>query len=111
MILCCKFRTIVDLGMFIRRFIILFFIFLSLTSRAEAIKIGLVSDAKSVKIAASVSAEIYDSLHNKLLYEIRPMKLYEFKSNNGELSVIANKQKIDFFEIYVFQILVWKDFW
>lgn len=65
------------------------------SSKAEAIKVGLISNTKSVKIASSVSAEIYDSLHNKLLYEIKPMRLYEFRSNGNELTVIRNKQKID----------------
>ena len=95
MLLCCKFNTIVDLGMFIKKFFLLFFIILLFSPRAEAIKIGLLESEKSVKIASSVSAEIYDSFHNKLLYEIQPMKLYEFKSNNGELIVITNKQKLD----------------
>lgn len=81
--------------MFFRRIILLTFIFLSLSLRAEALKIGLANDVKTVKIASSVSAEIYDSLHNKLLYEIRPMKIYEFKSNGNELSVIVNKKNID----------------
>ncbi len=81
--------------MFLKRIILLFFILSSFSLKAEAIKIGLVNDTKAVKIASSVSAEIYDSLHNKLLYEIRPMKVYEFKSNGNELSVIVNKKAID----------------
>ncbi len=81
--------------MFLKRIILLFFILSSFSLKAEAIKIGLVNDTKAVKIASSVSAEIYDSLHNKLLYEIRPMKVYEFKSNGNELSVIVNRKAID----------------
>lgn len=80
--------------MFFKRIILLLFIFLAFSLRAEAIKIGLSNNSKSVKIAASVSAEIYDSLHNKLLYEIRPMKAYEFKSNGNELSVVVNRENI-----------------
>lgn len=81
--------------MFFKKFIILIFILVLFSSKAEAIKVGLISNTKSVKIASSVSAEIYDSLHNKLLYEIKPMRLYEFRSNGNELTVIRNKQKID----------------
>ncbi|MGM9993579.1 MAG: SpoIID/LytB domain-containing protein [Candidatus Avigastranaerophilus sp.] len=81
--------------MFLKRIILLFFILSSFSLKAEAIKIGLVNDTQAVKIASSVSAEIYDSLHNKILYEIRPMKVYEFKSNGNELSVIVNKKAID----------------
>lgn len=80
--------------MFFKRIILLLFIFLAFSLKAEAIKIGLSNNSKSVKIAASVSAEIYDSLHNKLLYEIRPMKAYEFKSNGNELSVVVNRENI-----------------
>lgn len=72
--------------------ILLIFLF---CSRAEAIKIGLVTDAKEVKIASSVSAEIYDGLRDKLLYEIRPMKVYEFKSKGNQLAIIIEKKTIN----------------
>lgn len=81
--------------MLIKKFLILLFVFISISLKAEAVKIGLTTDAKSIKIASSVRAEIYDSLHDKLLYEISPMKIYEFKSNGRELIVVANKKNVE----------------
>lgn len=71
----------------------LFIIFISAT-RAEAIKIGLQTDTKEIKIASSVSAEIYDTFKDKVLYEIKPMKIYEFKTKGNELAVIINKKPV-----------------
>jgi stage II sporulation protein D len=76
-----------------RIFITLLFI-LIFNLRAEAIKIGLQTNAKEIKIASSVSAEIYDVMKSKVLYEIRPMKVYKFKSNGNQLSVITSTQEI-----------------
>lgn len=80
--------------MFIKKLILAVCIFFSFALRAEAIKIGLQTNVKEVKIAASVSAEIYDSLRNKLLYEITPMKVYEFRPQGNELAVIINKKPV-----------------
>ena len=74
--------------------LLIFLIFLSSGIKAEAIKIGLQTDAKNVKIASSVSAEIYDSYRNILLYEIRPMKVYVFKSKGRELIVETSKEDV-----------------
>ena len=63
--------------------------------RAEAIKIGLQTQAKELKIASSVSAEIYDMDKNRPLFEIRPMTIYKFKSNGNEISV-ENPDKQEF---------------
>ncbi len=62
--------------------------------RAEAIKIGLQSNMKEIKIASSVSALIYDNFQNKLLYEIRPMQIYSFKSKGNQLVVVVDKKDI-----------------
>lgn len=73
--------------------IVSFFIFCSL--RGEAIKIGLQTQMKELKIASSVSAEIYDMNRNIRLYEIRPMTVYKFKSNGNHISV-ENSDKKEF---------------
>lgn len=72
----------------------IFIILIANIQKADAIKIGLETEAKEVKIASSVSAEIYDAFQNKLLYEIRPMKVYQFRTKGKEISVIANKQEV-----------------
>ena len=74
--------------------IVVLFVLFSFSLKVEAIKIGLISDAKSARVASSVPAEIYDTIHNKLLYEIRPMKVYEFKSYNGSLAVVIDRKNI-----------------
>lgn len=79
--------------LFKKFFFIICFIFL-ITPKAEAIKIGLQTNMKEVKIASSVSAEIYDVFQNKVLYEIRPMKVYVFKSKGNELAVEANRKDV-----------------
>ena len=63
--------------------------------KAEAVKIGLQANVKEIKIASSVSAEIYDEYNNKLLYEIRPMKYYEFKSKGNSLMVNIDRKSIN----------------
>ena len=72
-------------------FIILMFIF---CPKSYAIKIGLQTNVKEVKIASSVSAEIYDSIRNKILYEIKPVIVYEFKPKGNELAVVINKKPV-----------------
>ena len=71
--------------------ILLFFLF---NLKAEAIKIGLKTDVKEIKIASSVPAEIYDGFKNKILYEITPMKVYAFNRKGNELSIEINKKNI-----------------
>ncbi|MCD7780520.1 MAG: SpoIID/LytB domain-containing protein [Candidatus Gastranaerophilales bacterium] len=48
---------------------------------------------KEIKVASSVSAEIYDAFQNKPLYEIKPMKIYQFKSKGNEIAVVSNKKE------------------
>ena len=72
--------------------IIILMIFCSL--KAEAIKIGLQTNAQEIKVASSVSALIYDAFKDKLLYEIRPMQIYSFKPRSGELVVVVDKKDI-----------------
>lgn len=95
MILCCTLGIITVYIMLKTKLILTIFIIFIFTLRAEAIKIGLSSDAKSARIASSVSAEIYDTVHNKLLYEIRPMKIYEFKPTLKGLAVVIDKKDIN----------------
>ena len=71
----------------------IFLIFL-FGNKADAIKIGLITGAKEIKFASSVSAEIYDDYRNKLLYEIKPMKIYEFKPNGKEIAVMINRKPV-----------------
>lgn len=78
-----------------KKIILTFFLILMFSGiKAEAIKIGLETNQKEVKMASSVSAEIYDSYRNQLLYEIRPMKVYRFKSKGNEIVVEANRKDI-----------------
>ena len=65
-------------------------IFFFCTLRAEAIRIGLQTNAKELRIASSVSAEIYDAVRMKLLYEIQPMKVYQLKSKNNEIVIVSS---------------------
>ncbi len=69
-------------------------IFLLFNCRAEAIKIGLQVGVKDVKIAASTPAEIYDIYNDKALYQIRPMKIYQFKVKDNELIVNIDRKDI-----------------
>ena len=62
--------------------------------KAEAIKIGLETEKKEVKIASSVSAEIYDANRNILLYEIKPMKAYKFKSKGNEIAIEDRREDV-----------------
>ena len=80
--------------MLIKRFFISIFFILLFSLRAEAIKIGLNTQQKEIKIASSVSAELYDGIRDQLLYEIRPMKIYEFKSKGNELAVVIDRKPI-----------------
>ncbi len=78
-----------------KKIVLTFFLILIFSGiKAEAIKIGLETNQKEVKMASSVSAEIYDSYKNQLLYEIRPMKVYRFKSKGNEIVVEANRKDI-----------------
>ncbi len=95
MVLCCHNKILTGLGIMNLRKIIpsILLIFLFSTLKAEAIKIGLETESKDVKIASSVSAEIYDSFHDKILYEIKPMKVYQFKSKGNEIAIVSNKKE------------------
>lgn len=77
-----------------RNIILLVSIIFLFCNRADAIKIGLQTEGKQIKIASSVSAEIYDDYRNKLLYEIKPMKIYEFKPNGKEIAVMINRKPV-----------------
>lgn len=80
--------------MFAGRLIITLIILFMLTPYAHAIKIGLQTNAREVKIASSVSAEIYDTVRDKLLYEIRPMQIYSFQTKGNELTVTVDRKEI-----------------
>ena len=79
--------------MYLKKIILVLSLFAVFSPRAEAIKIGLQTQAKELKIASSVSAQIYDLDKNVLLYEIKPMTVYHFKSNGNEISVINSDKK------------------
>ena len=75
----------------IKKIILSIIILLILTGlKADAIKIGLQTNAREVRIASSVSAEIYDMARNKSLYEIQPMKIYQIKAKNNELVIVSS---------------------
>ncbi len=80
--------------MSIKKILFILFLIFTFSYRAEAIKVGLQTNVKELKIASSVSAEIYDTFHNKVLYEITPMKVYTFKSGGNEVEVIVNRKPV-----------------
>ncbi len=80
--------------MSIKKILLTLFLIFTFTLRAEAIRIGLQTNVKELKIASSVSAEIYDTFHDKVLYEITPMKVYTFKSGGNEVEVIVNRKPV-----------------
>ena len=77
-----------------KKIILTLFITFLFCNRADAIKIGLITEEKEIKIASSVSAEIYDNYRNAVLYEIKPMKVYEFKPEGKQLAVIINRKPV-----------------
>ena len=77
-----------------RKIILTIFLIFLFCTRAEAIRIGLVTEAKDVKVASSVYAEIYDEYRNSVLYEIRPMTIYQIKQKGNELAIIIDKKTI-----------------
>ena len=88
---CCILDKI---SMNFKNLFIIFILFFSFTLKAEAIKVGLQTNVKDVKIASSVPAEIYDTFYNKALYQIKPMKIYTFKPSYNEVSVVVDKKNI-----------------
>lgn len=81
--------------MFFRNIILTILLILIFNLPSEAVKVGLLPDVKEIKVASSVPAEIYDVYNNKLLYEIRPMRYYVFKSKHNTLSVNIDRKNID----------------
>jgi len=80
--------------MYLKKILYIFAVlFFSSWMRAEAIKIGLLSQAQEVSAASSVSAEIYDISLNRALYEIKPMTVYRFKSSGNQISIITSDNK------------------
>lgn len=79
--------------MFIRKIFLTLFIFTIFCSRADAIKIGLQTNAKNVKIASSVSANVYDGIRNSYIYEFKPMKVYEIRSKGRELAIYVDRKE------------------
>lgn len=77
-----------------RNIILTIFIIFLFCNKADAIKIGLQTEAKDVKIASSVSAVIYDGYRDVALYEITPMKPYEIRRKGNELSIIINRKEV-----------------
>lgn len=79
--------------MIIRKIFLTLFILSLFCIKADAIKIGLQTNEKNVRIAASVSAEIYDASKNNLLFELKPMKVYEIKSKGRDISVYVDRKE------------------
>ena len=69
-----------------RKIILTIFLIFLFGNKADAIKIGLITGAKEIKFASSVSAEIYDEYRKAVLYEITPMKIYEIEEKGKELT-------------------------
>ena len=72
----------------------LFLVFTFSETQADAIRIGLETEKKEIKIACSVPAELYDAHRNVLLYEIKPMKAYHFKSKGNEIAVEDRREDV-----------------
>ena len=79
--------------MITRKIFLTLFILTFFCTRADAIKIGLKTNAKNVKIASSVSAEVYDKHRNNLLFEMNAMHVYEFKTKGNQLTVNINREE------------------
>lgn len=89
--------------MFFRKTLLILFILCLFCNEANAIKIGLQTNAKNIKVASSVSAELYDGLRDTLLYEIRPMKVYEFRSKGKGITVYVDRKETP---LYTNQIII-----
>lgn len=76
-----------------KNFIVLTLILLTsfgINLKAEAVKVGLVTDAEKTYIASSVNAHIINARTNKLLYDLSPMKVYYLKANNNGINIEIN---------------------
>ncbi len=80
--------------MLFKKISVLIFSIFIFSLKADAIKVGLQTNEKEIKIASSVSAGIYDAFSDKLLYEIQPMKVYEFKSKGNEIAIVISRKTI-----------------
>ena len=70
------------IGLFIA-FICIFLI----ASPANAIKIGLITNADSIRLGASTAAPIINSHTNRMIYTLDPMRNYEFKAYNDDIAI------------------------
>ena len=77
-----------------RKIILTIFLIFLFGNKADAIKIGLITGAKEIKFASSVSAEIYDEYRKAVLYELTPMKIYEIEPKGNELTIKINRQQV-----------------
>ena len=83
--------------MLFRKFVTFFIIaFLFSSLSAEAIKIGLQTQAKELKIASSVSAEIYDLDKNVILYGREGKAIKAITPNQKRLVDSAEKNDMVF---------------
>ena len=73
----------------------IFMIFFFCTTKAEAIRVGLQTNAKELRIASSVPAQIYDAVTSKPLCEIQAMKVYQLKPKNNEIIIASSLLKKD----------------
>lgn len=69
------------------RIILTLLVFVSCLLPAQAIKIGLLTDANRAYIGASTPAEVIDVRTNKLLFSMSKMQGYDFRPNGKAISV------------------------
>ena len=62
------------------------------STRAEAMKIGLVDGVAQVSIGASKDAQLISPLHNKAFYKLTAMKAYPFKASGNTISIELQNQ-------------------
>ena len=62
------------------------------STRAEAMKIGLVDGVAQVSVGTSKDAQLISPLHNKAFYKLTAMKAYPFKASGNTISIELQNQ-------------------
>lgn len=81
-----------------KKLVISVFCFLTVfinAQKADAIKIGLVTDANTTYIASSVKGDLINARTNKLLYKLEPMTIYTIKANRNSINIKINGKFYD----------------
>lgn len=63
--------------------------------KAEAIKIGLLTDVEKTYIASSLQGQLINTRTNKLLYQIEPMKIYRIIPYNNSILIEVKNNYYD----------------